>query len=157
MKLRLIALVLMLGSVTTALAETLSCPKLSTAIQIGTCPTEEELKYTFNGYCSDNARMYGKDTDACTDYQQYRRMKNTAAWDAADGAYQGYVSCDLPATAVKTAEASKITLVKQGKIMQVVCTYTNGIAFSYRTRAECKIEGDGICGAAASVCQVICD
>jgi hypothetical protein len=154
---RFIALLLTLGLATHALAETLSCPKLSTAIQIGACPTEEDLKYTFNGYCSDNARMYGKDTDACTDYRQYRRMKNTAAWEAADGTFQAYVSCDLPAASVKSAEASRITAVKHGKITQLVCTYRDGIAFSYRTRAECKVEGDGMCSAETPVCRAICD
>jgi hypothetical protein len=147
----------MVGATTAALAETLSCPALATAVQIGACPTEEELKYTFNGYCSDNARMYGKDTDACTDYQHYRRMKNTAAWEAANGTFQAYVSCDLPAASVKAAEPSQIALVKQGKITQLVCTYRDGIVFSYRTRAECKIDGEGDCRTGSSSCQASCD
>ncbi len=157
MKLRLVTLVLLFGATTAVLAETLSCPTLATAVQIGTCPTEDELKYTFNGYCSDNARMYGKDTDACTDYQHYRRMKNTAAWEVANGAFQAYVSCDLPAASVKAAEPSRIALVKQGKITQLVCTYRDGIVFSHRTRAECKIDGEGICSTGTSACQASCD
>jgi hypothetical protein len=147
----------MFGSTATALAETLSCPQLSSAVQIGTCPSEEELKYTFNGYCSDNARMYGKDTDACTDYQQYRRLKNTAAWEAADGTFQAYISCDLAAAAVLSAEASRIAIVKPGKISQLLCTYQDGIVFTYRTRAECKIEGDGLCGSKRSACTATCN
>lgn len=154
---RLVALILIFGSLAAARAETLSCPQLSDAVQVGACPSEEELKYTFNGYCSDNARMYGKDTDACTDYQQYRRMKNTAAWEAADGTFQAYVSCDLAAASVKSAKASSIAAVKQGKITQLLCTYQDGIVFTYRTRAECKVEGDSRCGSKTPACTATCD
>lgn len=37
-------------------AETLSCPQLTTALQVGNCPDENELQYTFTGYCSDDWR-----------------------------------------------------------------------------------------------------
>lgn len=156
MTLRHVALLLLLGSALPAMAETMACPKLTNAVQIGTCPTEDELKYTFNGFCSDNARMYAKDTDPCTDYKNYRKLKNIAAWESADGNFSGYVSCDLPAASVKAAEASRIAVVKKGKITQLVCTYPDGISLSHRTRAECKVEGDGKC-ATGTDCKAGCD
>lgn len=159
MNLRLVVCVLLLGSTANTMAQpqTLSCPNLSTAIQVGSCPSEEELKYTFNGYCSDNARMYEKGTDACTDYQEYRRMKNTAPWEAGNGVFQAYLSCDLPATSLKNVAPASIAVARQGKITRVVCTYQDEIVFTYRTRAECKVEGDGNCSTEGAACKANCN
>ncbi|MDP2135755.1 MAG: hypothetical protein Q8J99_19300, partial [Sulfuritalea sp.] len=64
-------------------ATVVSCPDLATAVQVAACPAEEELSYTFTGYCSDNSRTYKGDTDVCTDYQAYRKLKNVALWESA--------------------------------------------------------------------------
>lgn len=152
------AFVLLFGStIAGAMADTLTCPDLSAAVQIGTCPSEEELKYTFTGYCSDNARLYDKNTDECADYQRYRRLKNVALWEAGDGSFQAYLSCDLSATAVKGAKASGITVAKQGAMTRLVCSYGDGIAFIHRTRAQCKVAEGGKCAADPGACKAICD
>lgn len=140
----------------TAAAESISCPDLTGAVQVAHCPPEEELRYTFTGYCSDNARMYDKN-DHCTDYASYRRLKNVALWESVDGAFRTYVSCDLPAAEVKAAKATRIAVVKQGTLTQVVCSYGDGIKFSYRTKAACKIEGDAACGSDNARCKATCD
>lgn len=62
-----------------AAAETLACPDLRGARQVASCPTEAELRYTFVGYCSDNARMYDGKADACTDFATYRKVKEHRA------------------------------------------------------------------------------
>lgn len=147
MNLRAVCSLCLAGTLFSAQAETISCPSLSTARQVGTCPSEEELKYTFNGYCSDNARMYDKDTNLCTDYRNYRQEKNTAPWESGDGAFQAYVSCDRPAATVARAILSGIAVAKQGKITKVVCNYrdpgSEPLVFTYRTRAECQVKGNG--------------
>jgi hypothetical protein len=58
-----------------------ACPDLSAAKQVNACPTEEELKHTYTGFCSDNAKAYAKETDTCPRYEDYRAMKNTALWN----------------------------------------------------------------------------
>ena len=158
MKSRLAALVLLLGPVATAVAAgTLSCPDPGAAVQVGTCPSEEQLKYGFTGYCSDNARMYDKSSVDCSDEKAYRKLKNVALWESAGGAFQGYLSCDLPAAAVKAAKASAIAVAKQGGVTRVVCTYPEGIAFTYRTRSACRVQGDGSCASNPSLCTASCD
>ncbi|MBI4742015.1 MAG: hypothetical protein HY777_10810 [Betaproteobacteria bacterium] len=159
---RAVFFVLLLAQTVAVQAETISCPELSTAVQIGNCPTEDELNFTFNGYCNDNARMYDKEnTDVCTDYRRYRRLKNTAPWEAGGGAFQAYLSCDLPAVSIAKAGSSGIAVARQGKITKVVCSYrdTSGepFAFTYRTRAECKVEADSKCAAKRGACKAICD
>lgn len=121
-----------------AYAETLSCPDLSRAVQVGTCPSEEELRYTFNGFCSDNARMYRQDAEVCTDYARYRALKNVVLWESADGTFHAYLSCDLPAARVQAAQAQRITIGRDGRINRVACTYGEGIVFSHRTHAQCS-------------------
>ena len=98
----------------TASAATLVCPDLSAAIQVNACPTEEELKFTYNGFCSDTAKAYANQTDSCLRYEDYRAMKNVAMWESKDGVFSGYVSCALPAAQVKALKPSGMTVASQG-------------------------------------------
>ena len=139
-----------------ALADTLVCPDPASAVQVATCPSEVELKYTYTGYCGNDARMYAKDEN-CADYQSYRRLKNVALWESADGAFQAYISCDLPAGALKNLKPASIAVTKQGKLTRIACSYPEGILFTHRTKAQCKAQGDGNCAADPAACKANCD
>jgi len=139
-----------------ATAAVVSCPDLAVATQVATCPAEEELKYTFTGYCSDDSKAYRGETDVCTDYLLYRKLKNVALWESADGAFSAYVSCDRPPASVKAAMASAVKVGKQGKMTQVICSYGEGVSFTYRTRTECKVEG-GDCATNPAACKANCN
>lgn len=140
-----------------AAAASVACPALAAAVQVVSCPAEEELKYTFTGYCSDDGKAYRGETDVCTDYQRYRTLKNVALWEAGNGDFSAYVSCDLPVDKVKAARVSAVKLGKQGKLTQLVCSYNEGIRFTYRTRAECKLENSADCAANPATCKASCD
>lgn len=157
MKKQMLALAMALGMTLPALAETLACPDVSKAVQVATCPSEDELKYTFTGYCSDNARMYGKDADTCSSYENYRRLKNVALWETADGAYQAYLSCDLPAGMLGKLKPVSIAVTKKGKLTLLTCRYPEGIEFTHRTKAECKVQGDGHCATDPAACKASCN
>lgn len=140
------------------LAEEVTCPDLAMAVQVGTCPSEEELQFTFSGYCSDNARMYEwQEEQVCTNYPLYRQLKNVVLWEAKGGDYQGYVSCDLPREQVVAAKPVKIAVGVKGKLTRVVCSYSGGISFAYRTKAKCKVEGSGDCAADPAGCKASCN
>ena len=156
MKFYLLA-VLAAAALSHAHAGTVSCPDLATAVQVGTCPTEEELKYTFTGYCSDDARAYRGETDVCTDFQRYRKMKNLAMWESTDGVFDAYVSCELPKDVLKAAKASGMRVGKQGKVTQLICSYDNGVSFIYRTRDQCTVVGGADCSASAASCKANCE
>lgn len=156
MKSRLIVLALGCAAVFPALAGEIACPDLATAVQVATCPSEEELKYTYTGYCSDNARMYGKDKDTCATYENYRKLKNVALWESADGAFHAYLSCDLAPAAIKAAKPKRVGVGPAGKLTRVACDYGDDIVFAYRTRAACKPAGDGAC-AEGKPCKASCD
>lgn len=153
----LIALVLTLGAALPAFAETLACPDPAAAVQVATCPSEEELKYTYTGFCADNARMYGKDKETCASYENYRKVKNIALWESKDGAFQAYISCDLPTGALKNLKPASIAVTKQGKLTRLACSYPEGILFTHRTKAQCKVHGDGNCAADPAACRANCD
>ena len=156
MKTSLLVLVLLVAPLSPAvMAATVACPDLATAVQVGACPAEEELKYTFNGYCSDDARAYKGETGVCTDYQRYRALKNVALWESADGEFNAYVSCDLPPATVKGTRASAVRVGKVGKMTQLVCSYGEDIRFTHRTRAECKVDASADCTGAA--CKASCN
>lgn len=140
-----------------AAAATVACPDLARALQVGACPAEEELQYTFTGYCSDSAKAYKGETDVCTDYRLYRALKNVALWESADGEFNAYVSCDLPPAQVKAARAASVRVAKQGKITLLVCGYGDGMSFTWRTRAECRVEAAANCAADPSSCKAVCE
>ena len=139
-----------------AMAAPVSCPDLATAVQVGACPAEEELRHTFNGYCADDAKAYRGETDVCTDYTLYRTLKNVALWESADGSFSGYLSCDRPSASVKAARVSGIRVGKQGKMTQLVCSYGEGLSLTLRTRAACRLEGGSDCATSAAACKAIC-
>lgn len=152
----MIALTLVLGATAPARAETLACPDPATAVQVATCPSEEELKYTYTGFCADNARIYGKDKDTCATYENYRKLKNIALWESKDGVFQAYISCDLPADTLKKLKPASIAVTRQGKLTRLACSYPEGVTFTYRTKAECKVRGDGNCADPAA-CKADCN
>jgi hypothetical protein len=156
MKSRLIVLALGCVAAFPVLAGEIACPDLATAVQVATCPSEEELKYTYTGYCADNARLYGKDKDTCATYENYRKLKNVAMWESADGAFHAYLSCDLAPAAIKAAKPRRVEVGKAGKLTRVACDYGDDIVFAHRTRAACKPAGDGAC-VAGKPCQANCD
>ena len=157
MLLRLTILFLSVGIGTAAHADILSCPTLSTAAQVGVCPSEDELRATYIGYCSDDARIYDlADKDTCVNYGSYRRQKNVVLWEAGDG-FQAYLSCDLPADTVKQAKPAGIAVKTRGALTRVVCTYPQDITFVYRTREQCTVEGSGSCGADPASCKAGCE
>ncbi len=151
----LIALLIAALAATPAFAETLACPDLSGARQVAACPTEAELRYTFVGYCSDSARMYDGKADACADFATYRKVKNIALWESADGAFDAYPSCELAPEAIRAAKPVRIAVERKGAIAQVACDYGYGIRFTHRTRAACHVEGAGTCSTPEN-CRAIC-
>lgn len=140
------------------LAEPIACPNLATAVQVGACPSEEELQFTFSGYCSDNARMYNwQEEQVCTDYKRYRQLKNVVLWEAEGGKFQSYVSCDLAADKIGAARLSSITATRKGNLTRVACTYTGNVVFAYRTKGQCRVEGSGDCIGNSDACKATCD
>lgn len=140
-----------------ALAAEYACPDLATAGPVNACPSEEELRYTYTGFCSDNAKIYGKETDACPRYEDYRAMKNTVLWESADGAFNGYVSCDVQPEEVRKVRATGMKVAKQGSITKLMCSYPQAITLSLRTKGNCKIVDAAACTADASACRAVCD
>ena len=154
------ALLLALTLITTGIpsfAATLACPDLSQASQVNACPTEEELKHTYSGYCSDDKKVYGRETDNCLRYKDYRAMKNTALWESQEGDFSAYVSCDLHANKVKDLKAKDLKIEQQGSLTKVVCTYPNNITFTYRTKATCKIADENACKSRGADCRANCE
>ncbi len=159
MIIRLLPFALLVAALPVA-ATTVACPDLAAAAQVASCPAEEELRYTFTGYCSDDGKAYKgykEETDVCSDYQAYRKLKNVALWESADGNFSAYVSCDRPPAQVKAAKATTIRVARQGKMTLLVCGYGDGLAFTWRTRAECKVEPGADCAANPAGCKASCE
>lgn len=133
-----------------------TCPELAAAVQVGTCPSEEDLRYTFKGYCSDNARMYDGEKQVCTDYSLYRELKNVSLWETRDGLFAGYVSCEPGRADLAAARPSKLAVGKQGTVTRIACSYDTGVVFAYRTKAKCAA-AVADCTAAAAVCRAQCE
>lgn len=130
---------------TSAFAAERSCPDIASAVQVAECPSSSELEYTFLGYCGDNARLYGRDGDTCESFDNYRKLKNIALWESADGEFSGYLSCDTAPEAVRTAAPVRMTVEQKGALTLLTCTYGENIRLVHRTRASCRMDGPGEC------------
>ena len=140
-----------------ATAGTMTCPDLAAAVQVNACPTEEELKFTYNGFCSDTAKAYANQTDSCIKYEDYREMKNLALWESKDGVFSGYISCALPADQLKASKLSTMAVERQGKLNKLVCSYANNVRLTYRTKAACAVDNEKACKANPASCAATCD
>lgn len=137
-------------------AETMSCPDLGSAVQVNACPTEEELQYTFKGYCGDNARMYDRGEQVCTDFALYRLLKNVSLWETKDGRFDGYVSCETGTVPLVQGRAVKLVVSKQGSVTRVACSYDVGVTFTHRTKAKCTAVVED-CSGAPGTCKAECE
>lgn len=155
MQLAGVSLLFLLGTAG-AQAETVSCPELGAAVQVNACPTEDELQYTFKGYCSENARMYDQGEQVCTDYALYRLLKNVSLWETRDGRFDGYVSCETGPVPLAQARAVKLAVSKQGSVTRVACSYDVGVTFTYRTKAKCTAVATD-CSSTPGTCKAECE
>lgn len=155
---RCILLAVLLSSLSlTASAAPRVCPDLSAAVQVNACPTEEELKFTYNGFCSDAAKAYANQTDSCIRYEDYREMKNVAMWESKDGVFSGYVSCGLSAGQVKALKPTGMQVATQGKLKKLVCSYPGALNFTYRTKGACVVDNEKACASDPASCKASCD
>lgn len=157
MKLSLLLPTLLLGSTlanSPAWAESMSCPDLADAVQVAACPTDAELRYTFLGYCSDNARLYGADVITCASFENYREVKNIALWESADGRFSGYLSCNETPAAIHASTAKRMHATSKNGLTRLICDYDNDHRLTYRTRAACEVEVEDCSGGG---CRADCD
>lgn len=124
-----------------ALAEEMRCPDLAQAVQVGDCPSEEQLKYSYGGYCGDNARMNDKGGDnSCVTLDEFKKLKNHALWEA--GEFQGYLHCNRSPAETRALGLKQLSVAPAGKLTRVVCTYEGGAMMVLRTRRACVQDGD---------------
>lgn len=134
-------------------AQTLSCPRPEQLRQVNACPTEEQMRAHFNGFCSENSNAYQGKTGPCTNYQEFRRLKNTALWESADGAFDGYLSCETPAS--PKSGMTGLRVEKKGPITAVVCQYGPEAQLTHRTRKACTVAP--ACASDPAQCRAVCE
>ena len=137
-----------------AQAETVSCPALSAAVQVAACPTDAELQYTFMGFCGDNARLYGRDALTCASFENYKEANYSAMWESANGAFSGYLSCNVDAASVHAAKAVKMSVEKKSSLTRLICDYQNDHRMVMRTKASCTVEA---ADCSSGECRASCD
>jgi hypothetical protein len=101
---------------------------------------DAELQYTYNGYCSDNARLYGRDVLTCASFENYKAAKNNALWEADGGRFDGYLSCNVGAETIKASKAVKIRVERVKTLTRVICDYENDHRMVHRTKSVCTVE-----------------
>lgn len=140
-----------------AAAQPLACPAAATLVQSAPCPPAEQLRVSYLGYCSDNRRMYAQDPDTCSSEEAYQRVKNVARWESADGAFEGYLSCQPSAGAVAALPAATMSITRTGTVTRVVCQYGEAATLVHRTKARCRLQDAAACAADPGACRARCD
>ena len=136
-------------------AQTLSCPTQEQMRQVNACPTEGQLLASFHGFCGDDSKAYQGQTGPCADYEVFRRMKNTALWESADGAFDGYLSCETASPASALPRLSGVRVEKKGPITALVCQYGPDTQLTHRTRKACTVPAS--CASDPAQCQAVCE
>ena len=127
--------------VSPAAAEDVACPDLAQAVQVGDCPSEAQLKYSYAGYCSDDARMYDKDGgNTYVTLDAFKKLKNHALWEA--GEFQGYLNCGRGQQETRALKLVRLSVAPAGTLTRVVCGYEGGAMMVLRTRRACTQDGD---------------
>jgi len=92
-----------------------TCPDISKSAKVGGCPSDDELKRMFSYTCgwqdteNDNPHAEG----VCKNYNLFKKAKNTALWESADGKYDGYLSCDTKESKIKASKLVKISTAQK--------------------------------------------
>lgn len=144
---------------------TISCPDMSGAKQVMSCSTEDQLKHMFKIGCGIERDPSAKNPDLCDSYAEFKRRKNTALWESADGEFMGYVQCAIPAADVKSAKPVSVAVSQNRGLYKVACNYQGGVKFTFRTPTVCRVPGVKSAGAImradcstdAAACKAICD
>ena len=144
---------------------TIPCPDLSEAMQIGDCPVEDELRHMFDKGCGVERDTTAKKPELCDSYAEFKRRKNTALWESSDGEFMGYVSCTTPASEIKSSRPISVAVSQKKGIYKVACNYQGGIKFTLRTLSVCRVPGvkssnvvmRADCSSDTSACKAECD
>jgi len=140
-----------------AVAQPLSCPTPAMWVQVAPCPSADQLRLSYIGYCSDNRRLYAADRDTCSSEENYLRLKNVARWESADGAFEGYLSCEPSAGAVASLPAATMSIAREGTVTRVVCRYAEAATLVHRTKARCRLQDAAACAADPGACRALCE
>ncbi|MCK2088567.1 hypothetical protein MXC99_10335 [Thauera aromatica] len=135
-------------------ATELPCPDLQEAVQVAACPTDAELRYTFMGYCADNARLYGRDVLTCASFENYRAVKNTALWESADGGFNGYLSCEVPPAQIRASQALRMKVERNKSLTRLICDYDNDHRLEHRSKAVCTVQA---ADCSTEACRASCE
>lgn len=137
-----------------AQADSHTCPALTAAVQVAACPTDQELKYTYMGFCGDNARLYGRDVLTCSTFENYKEAKNTALWESADGAFSGYLSCNVKPEEIHAAKALRMRVESANGLTRLICDYEGDHRLVYRSREKCTVS---VADCSGGECKASCD
>lgn len=138
-------------------AQPLTCPAPGALMQVATCLPPAQLRYEYIGYCSDNRRMYGGGSEACTSFEHYVRSRHSVLWESPDGLFQGYLSCSLSGASLAELPPPTMDVRRQGAVTRVVCSYGKAATMTHRTRARCVLHDAAACAADPTACQARCD
>lgn len=140
-----------------AAAQPLACPAPGALVQVAACLPEAELRMEYIGYCSDNRRMYAGDSETCSSFESFVRVRHSSLWESPDGAFQGYLSCALPAGAMAALPPAALSITRQGSVTRVVCRYGEAASVIHRTKARCALLDAVACKADAAACRARCE
>ena len=144
---------------------TIPCPDVFEATQIGGCPEEDNLKHMFKVSCGFERDPTAKKPELCDSYAEFKRRKNTALWESSDGEFMGHVTCATPAAEIKGSKLISVAVSQKNGLYKVSCNYQGGIKLTLRTHNVCRVpevKNSSVvmradCGSDTSACKVECD
>ena len=143
-----------------------TCPDISKAVNVGACPSGDDLRRMFQSTCgsrdTENENPHAK--GVCKHFSLFKKAKNTALWESADGKFEGYLSCDAKESEIRAGKLVKISTAQIREWDRVICTYEGGAELVLRTRETCEVPGATLlgrhmgrmCEAGDQECRAVC-
>ncbi|MBL4615540.1 MAG: hypothetical protein JKY27_11795 [Magnetovibrio sp.] len=136
-----------------------SCPDLSAAEQVGSCPSDKELKEGYDATCpSAMARR-----NECKPFAAYAKSKGKSLWaaKAGDEEFLSYVQCGISPETVRGSKVQSVDVkcdFNSGRC-EAVCGYENDFNLKLRIKGSCRTATAAKidCKDDPSACTVTCE
>ncbi|MCP5368485.1 MAG: hypothetical protein H6906_13330 [Hyphomicrobiales bacterium] len=147
-----------------ARADTLRCPDLAAAEQVGNCPSLRELRILFGSTCGGEANPDAAKPGLCDSFEEFQRQRATALWEAGEAGFAGYLPCALTAKDLAAGRLAAVAVAGK-RVTRITCTYAGAgdgpVTLTLRRRGACALpsgaaQGRADCTADPAACAVDC-
>ncbi|MBF0249118.1 MAG: hypothetical protein HQL35_00665 [Alphaproteobacteria bacterium] len=136
-----------------------ACPDLTKGVKLGDCPSEQEMKDSYNASCPEALQKSG----ACPEFGSYMVLKSKALWSVFSSGQEflPYISCLISEEKVRASKpiGVRVKCDTATERCKALCEYDNDVYVELRFAGMCHTDtGEAIdCKTDPVACAVTCE